>query len=334
MAKLRKFERQLGEQWPPEAWQDLSVLLAVSGGADSVALLRAVLRLKLTVSGQIAVAHFNHGLRSGESDADETFVVELCRAWDVPCHVGHANVRSLSEQQGDGLESAARSARYDFLEAAARRIGARYVVTAHTADDQVETILHRILRGTGLAGLAGIPRTRRLASDVTLIRPMLSSRRGEVLEYLTEIGQAYRHDASNECLDLTRNRIRHQLLPLLAEQFNSGIADAVLRLGGLAGEAQEIIARLVADLERDCIVEDTARGIRLDCERLGQADGYLVRELLMLVWRQRQWPLQAMGLQRWQDLAIFATAATDGKRDFPGGVVAEKKDGRLTLARL
>jgi len=252
---LHPIEAKLAAAWPPQTWQDVTVLLAVSGGADSVALLRAMTALHPGGEGRLAVAHFNHRLREDQSAADEAFVVDLCRQLGTPCEAGHGRPGELSGCGRDGLEAAARKARYEFLAATAARLGARYVVTAHTADDQAETILHRIIRGTGIGGLRGMARARLLRlpflerdqpeelseepvqwaefpspGTATLIRPLLEIRRGELVDYLDDLAQPYRSDASNADVRFTRNRIRHELLPRLAEQFNSAVVDALLRL--------------------------------------------------------------------------------------------------------
>ena len=163
-------ELKLAAAWPPSDWADVTVLVAVSGGGDSVALLRAMTALETGGQGRICVAHLNHQLRP-DADEDERFVVELSRRLGVACEVERVAVDRLAAQAGDGLEAAARSARYRFLEQAAGRLGARFVATAHTADDQAETILHRIVRGTGVRGLAGMARVRPLG-HATLIRPL------------------------------------------------------------------------------------------------------------------------------------------------------------------
>src|SRR3569623_1408931 len=165
------FERRLAEDWAPSDWSDLTVLVAVSGGADSVALLRGMAALRRSGPGRLIVAHFNHALRAAAAE-DERFVVELCRELGLVCEVGRSRVAERAAECGDGVEAAARHARYEFLQATADRLGARYVATAHTADDQAETILHRILRGTGLAGLSGMSRSRPLGQAVPLLRPM------------------------------------------------------------------------------------------------------------------------------------------------------------------
>ena len=148
----------MAESWPPERWCDLTVLLAVSGGGDSVAMFRALHALRTSGPGRLVAAHVNHRLRGEESQADEQFVRRLCERFQVPCEVVQAGIDPQAPEAADGLETAARTVRYQALQQIAARCGARYVVTAHTADDQAETILHRILRGTGIHGLAGIPR--------------------------------------------------------------------------------------------------------------------------------------------------------------------------------
>jgi tRNA(Ile)-lysidine synthase len=334
-----KIQNQLALSWPPEAWRDLTVLLAVSGGADSVALARALAAIRADGPGRLCVAHFNHCLRGAESAADETFVVELCRRLGLHCEVGHA-AAALADVAGATLEEAARDARYEFLRQAAERLGARYVVTAHTADDQAETVLHRVIRGSGIAGLCGIGRTRPLGPAVTVIRPLLGVRRSELLAYLQELDQPYRDDSSNADRQFTRNRIRHELLPRLAVDFNPGVVDALLRLATLAGEVQAVVDARVDALAARCVEEEGPGAVRIKLSELTTEPRYVVRELLIAVWRQQGWPLQSMGFAEWEQLAEMGLVATGSssssavrKRMFPGGVMAEVDAGRLRLGR-
>jgi tRNA(Ile)-lysidine synthase len=282
------------------------------------------------------VAHFNHGLRGPESADDERFVVQLCDALTVPCEAGHP-AAPLSSAVPDGLEAAARDARYAFLLGVAERRGARYLVTAHTADDQIETILHRIVRGTGIAGLSGMPRARPLSPAVTLLRPMLAIRRSEVLEYLTQLGQPYRDDSSNTDSRFTRNRLRHELLPRLASDYNAEIGTALLRLGSLAGEVQQVVDRLVDELAQRAVVEQTAQELRLDATALAAQPAYLVRETLIALWRRQAWPMQAMDRGQWELLADMAATAltaphgTTRKHVFPSEIHATAAAGQLRL---
>jgi tRNA(Ile)-lysidine synthase len=337
---LHPFETHLADVWQPAEWQDLTVLLAVSGGADSVALLRAVATLKTGGIGRVCVAHFNHKLRSSAED-DERFVADLCKLLGILCEIGAADVAQLAADASEGIELAARRSRHRFLQDAAGRLGARFVVTAHTADDQAETILHRIVRGTGVSGLAGIKRSRRFG-PATLLRPMLTVRRTEIEDYLRDIGQTFCDDPSNTDHRFTRNRIRHELLPLLARHYNSAAADALLRLGGLAAEVQEIIVEIANKLCEETVNFKNKNIVEIDAAALAGQPEYLLRELFVLVWRRQSWPMQAMGYGQWQDLAqmiMLSKAATlysttTSKKIFPGNIQADARDCRLFLTRM
>lgn len=324
---VHTLEARLAEAWSPDDWRDVTVLAAVSGGADSVAMLRAMHATKGGGAGRICVAHFNHRLRGDASDDDARFVQELAASLDLACEPGEAEPGAL-DAGGDGIEAAAREVRYEFLRTTAERLGARYVVTAHTADDQAETILHRIVRGTGVRGLAGMARARPLG-DVSLIRPMLAIRRNEVVEYLDALNQPFREDASNADLKFTRNRIRAELLPLLTERFNPAVVDALLRLGALAEETQRSIDYVIDDLYRQT-VRRTNDGVAVELHVW--MDRHLLRELLKRVWTEEGWPLQGMGFDQWERLASML----DGpgwKEAFPGAVVAEVVDYEIRLSR-
>ncbi len=326
-------EQRLNQAWPNERWRDVGVLVAVSGGPDSVALLRAVCRTAQPGQGRLRAAHFNHRWRGAQADEDQRFVVALCASLGLPCEVGAAE----SAQPGlapDGLEAAAREARYRFLLETAQRTGARYVVTGHTADDQAETILHHILRGTGLLGLAGMRRARALSPMVTLARPLLDVRRSEVIEYLAELEQPYRDDATNADRSLTRNRIRHELLPLLEREYAPAVAESLVRSGALAADAQEVLESLAEGLLDEALVEHSPERLVLACAALRGAHRHLVRELFVVAWRRQGWPRQAMGLDQWNQLAELATG--DGVSSptimLPGAIQAERCGERLSLA--
>ncbi|HEY2759576.1 MAG TPA: tRNA lysidine(34) synthetase TilS, partial [Pirellulales bacterium] len=239
---------QLGDGWPPAEWSEVGVLVAVSGGPDSVALLRALADLKQKVggAGRLIVGHFNHQLRP-EADDDADFIADLAGRLELRIEQGRGEVRELSKLRGDGVEAAAREARYEFLLRAAEQCGSRYVVVGHTADDQVETVLFNFLRGTGLAGLGSIQRVRPLSAAVSLMRPMLGLRRIDLLAYLRSIGQPFRTDATNLGSDFMRSRLRNELLPMLREKYNPDVDGALLRLAKVAGDAQKLIERLAEE---------------------------------------------------------------------------------------
>ena len=194
--KLREFNRRYRLIQPGDA-----IVCAVSGGADSVALLFGLYLLKEEWQLDLSAAHFNHQLRGAESDRDEQFVRDFCAGYGIPLHVGSAQVVTGPK----GLEAAARDARYAFLRSLPGKIA-----TAHTADDNAETVLMHLVRGTGLKGLGGI-----MPQNGNVIRPMLNITRADVEEFLTEYCVDHITDSSNHTDDFLRNRLRHQVMPLL-----------------------------------------------------------------------------------------------------------------------
>ena len=241
-----------------------TVLCAVSGGADSVCLLHALYHLRPRLGFSLAAAHYNHRLRGEEADRDarfvEQFISECCgpdRLPDgrvlpaVPLFSGSGDVAAQAALLGAGIEETAREMRYAFLRQAARQAGAALIATAHTADDNSETVLFHLARGAGLRGLTGIAPVR---GD--LIRPLLSTQRGEVEAYLRYYGLPWREDASNADDAYARNRIRHQVIPVLEDLFPGFSA----RLAGCA-------ARLRADEE---LLEEQARALSSQAQALPQ----------------------------------------------------------------
>ena len=214
-----------------------ALVVACSGGPDSTALALA-LHERGHDEARIMAAHFNHRTRGEESDGDEGYVRDLCAKLDVPLTVGAAPKATDHMSEND-----ARRMRYTFLERVARDIGARFVAVAHTADDQAETILLRIARGTGVRGLAGMDANRPISegSGVQLIRPMLGLHRSDVEEYLRSIGVTAREDSSNADLRYARNRVRHTIMPAL-KQLNPAAVDAITRLAADARQHRELVA--------------------------------------------------------------------------------------------
>lgn len=327
---MHAFESKLAAQLATHDWRRVTSAVAVSGGADSVALLRALAALRDAACQPLAVLHFNHRLRGADADADAAFVESLAVELGLKCLVGQST-QALTTR-GDSLESAARDARYAFFVEATSQLGARYLFAAHTADDQAETILHRILRGTGVDGLAGIPSARALSALTTLARPMLAVRRAEVLQYLGDLEQPFRQDATNADLRFTRNRLRHDLLPKLAEQYNPNVHEALVRLGNLAAEASACLEQQV-DALLDNAARFRSREVFLDVPLLVAHPDYLVRQLLIRIWQRQAWPLQAMTFDKWQQLAALIRAGRDDQLNLPGDIQAKKQGEQLLLTR-
>lgn len=204
------------------------VLCAVSGGADSMYLLSNLLDGMAQGGYRLAAAHYNHRLRGSASNRDAGFVQEWCMLHGVTCIVGGGDVAAEARARGAGLEETARDMRYAFLELAARQLEADVIATAHTADDNAETLLLNLVRGSGLQGLCGIPPRRG-----NIVRPMLGVTRAEVEQYLAERGVPHMEDESNQDLSYARNRVRHQVMPVLRQlnpRTTEHMADTIARL--------------------------------------------------------------------------------------------------------
>ncbi len=216
------------------------IVVAVSGGPDSTALLHVLHRLSPARSLILHVAHVHHGLRGKEADEDAAFVEKTASELDLPHETLHVDVRTRARRDRSSLAVAARAARYEALEAVRAKCGASFVATAHTMDDQAETVLMRLIRGTGPAGLAGIPPRRG-----TIVRPILSVRRASLAAYLDAREISFRIDSSNADLRQARNRIRRELLPLLCS-YNPRIVPALARLADMAREGETAFVEVLS----------------------------------------------------------------------------------------
>ncbi len=216
------------------------VLLAISGGRDSVALLHLLREAGFT---QLILCHLNHGLRGKESIDDAAFVRRLAKKLGLKCEIEMEDVAALAEKSRVSTETAAREARHAFLLRMAEKYDVWVVLLAHHAEDQAETILANLCRGTGLAGLAGIHAVQRLDSGLHLVRPLLQARRSQIDRYLKSKRFKYREDSSNTSPKHRRNRLRHEALPLLNDIFARDVVPQVLRLGSLAEQDDHALQR-------------------------------------------------------------------------------------------
>jgi tRNA(Ile)-lysidine synthase len=308
-------------------------VVAVSGGPDSVALLRA---LALGVAGPLVVAHLNHQLRGEESTADEEFVRQLHADLGAaganlgPLQATRVDVRAAAV--GDNVEATGRRLRYDWLTQVARDTGSAWVATGHTADDQAETVLHRLLRGAGLRGLIGVVARRPLAPGILLVRPLLRVRRAEVLAFLEALGQPFRQDSSNRDRHYTRSRLRHDLLPVLARDYNPGVVAALGRLAEQAAEAQTFIEEQAARVLAAAELPRAGATLVLEARRLTAEPALLQREAVRLLWRREGWPDGEMGFDDWARV-MEVIRGDRPALDAPGGVRVSRVGQVVRFAR-
>jgi len=270
------------------------VVLAVSGGPDSMAMLHLMVELNRVddMGWALHVAHLNHRIRGQAADADAAFVAEQAKSLGLPCTVECEDIPAAAAEAKRSVEETGRARRYAFLERVCLRTESRVAAAAHQADDNAETVLHHILRGTGLRGLSGMPACRpiRLGSDVKLIRPMLGFRREDLQAYLEDAGVPSRHDRTNESDEQTRNRLRNRLLPMLRDEFNPQVVEALLRLAEQAQWFEEYLEATAARTFETLIVDRTDQELVLNVDALLKKSPIiqteLIRRAIMTLWAE------------------------------------------------
>lgn len=223
-----------------------SLLLAVSGGVDSIVMTDLFCVVAHRLHFDIQLCHINHKLRGKESDEDERSVKGFAKRCGLRIHSAHVHVQEYAKKNRISIETAARILRYNALDKQARSCGAEYVVTAHTADDAAETFLMNLFRGSGVTGLSGIPSERPLSKKINVIRPLLSLRKDEIISYAKSRGLYWREDSSNNSLLFTRNKVRLQLLPQLREMFGVGVVETLNRTASLMQGVDEVMNELLS----------------------------------------------------------------------------------------
>ena len=285
------------------------------------------MRVLATWVEPLIVAHVNHRLRGADSDADEQFCRELAHQFGSPFRNITIDVRSAADAAHGNLENAARQIRYDFLSQVARECDAVWIATGHTADDQAETILHRLLRGAGIQGLRGIAARREASPGVELIRPLLHATRADVVAYLNSLNQPWREDASNRDCVYTRNRIRHELMPILRAptipQDPRNFLRAARGAGRLARIHEEQEAAALQLLQRAEL--PSAGGLRIfRVDELRPMPRHRVRGMFRMLWQREGWPASDMTFEHWKRLVAVALGEETAS-DLPGGIVARCK---------
>lgn len=311
------------------------VVVGVSGGLDSVVLLD-VLTALAGADGRgygLMVAHLDHALRDGAA-ADAAFVAELADSYHLPCTVQRRDVTAVAAETGQSIETAARMVRYEFLGGLARTFGADCVAVAHHADDNVETVLHRLLRGTHLRGLAGMPIRRPMAGGpIDLVRPLLPCRRDEIHTYAQRRRLHWREDETNCDTRYRRNFIRHELLPLLRSRLNPRVDEALMRLAESAGDVEDHLARLGAEtFSHARLPEGPPRGVAMDARSLGQHPHIVVTYAMRVALETLGAPLAAVTAEHLRQLAALAIVSESPAVALPGGLAARRCGDRIVIA--
>lgn len=300
------------------------ILCAVSGGADSMCMLAMLDELTGTDAIRIAAAHFDHGLRGAESDRDAEFVRNYCASHDIAYYFGAGNVRDYAGQKKISIETAARELRYDFLHKTAGKAGADRIATAHTANDNAETVLLNLIRGSGLKGLCGIPPVRG-----NIIRPILCLNREQVMGYLKEHDIPHIEDSSNSELVYTRNKLRHTVIPLL-EQFNPRFLEAISETSQLIGEDEAYLSSLADKVLRNA--KRDVYGLRISAGELKKLPKPVAARVVMGASEELGAAITRSLVDGVTELAF--SDSPSGNRSFAGGLTVLREYDDILFTRL
>ena len=297
------------------------ILAACSGGTDSLVLLDILDCLHRAGGAQVLCAHYEHGIRGAESRADAEYVAAFCRGRRIPFVCAAGDVPAYARMHQMSLETAARTCRYAFLRCVQAEANCACIALAHHADDLAETVLMRILRGTGTTGLAAMR-----VYDDTLLRPLLGTGRDEIEAYVCGRGLMPRHDATNDCMDARRNRIRHVLMPMLRAQYNPAVRDALTRLSVLAGEEDDLLSHFAADaLGRAACAEGLSAAV------MRALHPALQRRVLRLFWRRETGLVQDFSYLHEERLRALIGGRAAAACELPRGWRAVLRYGVLML---
>lgn len=301
------------------------VILAVSGGADSMAMLHIIFALRERLGLSLHVAHLNHMMRGEAAFEDALFVRDISEELGIPCSLGTADVPAMIADQKLSPEDAARKARYEFLFRTAETLKADKIAVAHHGDDQAETLLMHLLKGTGPEGLGGM-----LPKTGCIVRPLLSFRRWEIEQYCLKNGIRFRNDITNEDLAYTRNRIRHHLLPVLTE-YNPGIVEALMKTAEIIQAENDYFKNETSEAFKK-IVRIAENNLGIDSSQFGELDKALQRRLVRSLFRKLCCEDIGLEFSHVERLREFILTGQTGKSiQLPQGVVAEKNYREVSL---
>lgn len=307
----------------------MGIVVAVSGGGDSVALLRLIVDVwnaaSLAVDRFVTVAHFNHGIRGERSDHDQRFVADLAASLETR-FVTETDGTDRGESITTVDEASLRNRRYDFLERVVAGVGARCVLTGHTADDQIETLLHHLFRGTGPAGACGIPASRSLATDFLVIRPLLAFRGTELRDGLDELGQTWCRDHTNEDPGYRRNWLRGELLPQIRQHYPAA-DEALLRFI----DSQSQWRATLDGLAETWLAERVSFADQTVSIRRGATDPAVFGLAVARIWDRQRWPRQSLSANHYRQIRDLVDPATENPTSERGTTTDDGADKSLTL---
>ncbi len=308
------------------------ILLCVSGGSDSVAMLHLFKKIRNKFNLSLSVAHFNHMIRK-DSVEDVEFVSKLCKLYNLPFYIEERNIKEIAEKRNQSIEECARIERYDFFLGLANMLKIRKIATAHTMDDQAETILMRVIKGSGLLGLSGILPSR-YERGVEIIRPLLAISKDEILEYLHKKEIIYRTDSTNNDTKFFRNKIRLDLIPNLEKNYNSNIKRVLANMAENISEDYTFLERIAERyFDKSAIIEDDA--VKIPLYEFNNLDKALKKTVVRKAIEYLKGDLQGISFRNWLDIEDLVANLTYFKHSvsLPGNIIARKDSKNLILQK-
>ncbi|HTL71414.1 MAG TPA: tRNA lysidine(34) synthetase TilS [Candidatus Eisenbacteria bacterium] len=307
------------------------VLVGLSGGPDSTALLALLAAMRRKHSLKLVAAHVDHGIHKRASRRHRESAERACARFGVPLVTRSADVKAAAKRSGRSLEEAGRIERYAFFEQAAGRRGCQKIATAHTLDDQAETVLLHIVRGAGLRGLGGIPASRPLGK-YAVIRPLLGCRKAALEAMLAEEGLRFSVDPSNADRSFSRNLIRHWLLPSLAKKFNPRIEESLASLRDVCAHAQDFLDREAGRAWKVCPKTRRGGSLSLDTASLGRFHPAVRRQVILLAISEKRGDLRKISHSHVASIdGILDSPEEDLEISLPDGLRVRKSGGRLVF---
>lgn len=307
------------------------VLVALSGGADSVALLRVLYGMKEQYSLDIYVGHMNHQFRGKEADKDAAFCKKLAEDLGLDISYCEIDVPKIADEKGISPEEAGRQERYAFFMKIASKKNINKIATGHNRDDQAETVLMRAIRGSGMTGLGGISPLRKMRG-FTIIRPLIEVTRKEINEFIRGARLEFRHDSSNDEVIFTRNKIRHELIPYLEKDFNPNIKEVLANMAENLRLENDFLEKFAKRKFRSMSKKNTSGEIRINIKSLKRQPEAIKKRILRRALEELKGDLRRLTYQHWKETEyLINDRPTNSIVDLPGGIKLSKSKNALVL---
>lgn len=307
--------------------EDSRILVAYSGGSDSTALLKLFSKVSKEIGCSLTAAHLDHGIRGDAAEKDRRFAEKFCEKLGIDFIWEKTDCPAQAREKSMSLEEAARFARYDFLNRVREKLNSDFIATGHTADDNIEVVLFNLMRGAGPSGLAGIPCVR----DGRIIRPVLGFWRRELTQYLKSTDTPWVEDASNQDTSFTRNRIRHELIPLMADQYNPDVALALDRTARLIRDEEDYWEAHLEKIKQQVSWAGAENTVSMDSARLSRLHPALGRRLVRAAYLYLKGHTLSLTFHHVEDVLALLSGASGKGIDLPGGIRAVFKDGLISF---